>query len=562
MFSHLDQWKKHLLKRWYIYVIGFLTVALCNIMQVISARIIGYIIDFVSGKKIPDLITGKNQEETFFFLFFIMLVSKILLTLGRFGWRITLGRETHLVSSQLKSKIWDNVRFMPMELLNRKFTKGELMNATTSDVGSARFIFGFTLVAAADVLFLSTFTMISMLMIHTHLTLYSLAILIFLPILVQKISRLESFRYEQAQEFLSSFNDLASQAISSIRLQRVTQTGDFWEKRLNKSADDYRKKRLKAVHTSLLYMPVFGIETLLAYIVLFLLGLDFVMAGKITPGDFVALQGLLVLIQDPLFELGYIISEFKKASVSLKRLDDIYQAPKLEHLTHEGNAVKDNNVPVLKMDRVSFAYPESENHVFKEMSLEIYQADRLGVIGPIGSGKSTLVQVLSGLERNIKGDVFFNGKPFNHYTHAALREYISIVSQKPFLFADSVKNNVRMGNELSDEEVWHFLELACLAEDVKKFEFGIETQLGEWGINLSGGQKQRLTLARALATKPKLLMLDDCLSAVDTVTEQRALENINSHLKETTIIWVAHRESTLKYCDRIIEMNIVEENKK
>ena len=152
------------------------------------------------------------------------------------------------------------------------------------------------------------------------------------------------------------------------------------------------------------------------------------------------------------------------------------------------------------------------------------------------------------------GSVELYGRPFSAYSHEHLRNYIGYVHQKPFLFADSIRVNVAVDGQLSDEEIWNFLELAGLKEDVEAFPDKLDTQLGEWGINLSGGQKQRLTLARALARRPQLLFLDDCLSAVDTITEEKILKNLDQHLKDVTLIWVAHRKSTLKYCNHTFEL--------
>ena len=146
------------------------------------------------------------------------------------------------------------------------------------------------------------------------------------------------------------------------------------------------------------------------------------------------------------------------------------------------------------------------------------------------------------------------GRPILSYRHHFLRSKMGIVHQKSFLFADSIRSNITLDQNLSDEEIWHYLEIAGLKEDVENFPDKLDTALGEWGINLSGGQKQRLTLARALAKKPDLLFLDDCLSAVDTLTEERILKNLNLYLKDTTLVWVAHRQSTLKYCTHVIKL--------
>ena len=178
----------------------------------------------------------------------------------------------------------------------------------------------------------------------------------------------------------------------------------------------------------------------------------------------------------------------------------------------------------------------------------------MGVKGTIGTGKTTLIKILGGLVRDFSGDILFYGKPFNFYSHKSLRDHIGIVPQRPFLFADNIRENVRLNKNLSDEEVWFYLKLACLDEDIRNFQDQLDTPLGEWGINLSGGQKQRLTLARALARGCEFYLFDDCLSAVDTVTEEKILNNLNQYLKHQTLVWVAHRKSTLKYCHNILEL--------
>jgi ATP-binding cassette subfamily B multidrug efflux pump len=209
---------------------------------------------------------------------------------------------------------------------------------------------------------------------------------------------------------------------------------------------------------------------------------------------------------------------------------------------------------VLEVHNLSYTFDES-TPLFAHLNFKLKKGERLGITGPIGAGKSTLLSILTGLEREVSsGSVTLFGKPFSAYSHDHLRHYIGHVGQKPFLFADSIRVNVAMNSDLSDEEIWKFIDLAGLKEDVESFPNKLDTQLGEWGINLSGGQKQRLTLARALARKPKLLFLDDCLSAVDTITEERILKNLDQHLKDVTLVWVAHRKSTLKYCNQTFEL--------
>lgn len=548
-------WSNFIKQHWVVYTIGLFTVLLTDICQVLSTVVLGWTLDFFTkGKDLPVFFQGLDELQTFSRLFWVLVGSYVFLTLGRIGWRLTMARKTHVAAAMLKAKIWERARFFRSIDLQEKWSKGVLMNATNSDVNSARFIFGFTLVAVVDVIFLGIFTLWAMFNINVSLTLWSLGTLVFLPIVVRQLTEKEMQRYEKAQDALSDFNDLSSQVISTIRLQRLTQTGAFWEKKLAESAESYRQDRLKAVNTSLMFIPAMGTGSLLSFVILFVLGIPYVLNGVMSIGDFVAMQGLIFLLQQPLMELGYIISDGRKGMTSLNRLNRIYSEEIEETLVSDGDAVSEQDL-ILELDSVSFSYHDDMTLV-KDVSLKIRQGERLGILGPIGTGKTTLVNLMSGLIRKHQGEIKLCGKNYDDYSHAELRSYMGIVGQRSFLFADTIKKNIAMDLELSDEECWHFLDLAGLKEDVLTFEHQLETSLGEWGINLSGGQKQRLTLARALARRPRLLFLDDCLSAVDTVTEDRILKNLDRELKGVTLVWVAHRSSTLKYCDSLLELDM------
>ena len=548
-------WKSFLKERWFYYSLGALSVLLTNIMQILAPKNIGWIVDFFDNKPIPSILVGANQEETFLILFGILAVSRVLINVFRWGWRITLGRQTHHAAALLRRKVWDHVRFFKKNDLERKFTKGVLMSATASDSLSARFVFGFTLVAIFDVAFLEAFTFITMAYIHLEMALLSFVTLLFIPIFVRKLSKQEVEQYRTIQDILSHFNDLSSQAVSTVKLQRLTQTGPFWERRLMGIAEKHRENRLKGVSLSLLYIPVMGAASVVSYIVLFVLGIYFTFNNKMSAGEFISMQGLIFLLHDPLMSLGFIVSEWKKGFTALERLAEIYHHEKEEFLLKEGLEIEQrNNEFVLDVQNLAYRFSDNENPLFQNLSFKLRKGDRLGITGPIGSGKSTLVNILTGLDRKVEGSVFLYGKKYEDYSHHELRQHVGYVHQKPFLFADSIKVNVAMDRDLSDDEVWKYLELAGLKEDVLNFPNQLRTQLGEWGINLSGGQKQRLTLARALARNPKILFLDDCLSAVDTITEERILKNLDKHLKDVTLIWVAHRKSTLKYCQHTFEL--------
>jgi ATP-binding cassette subfamily B multidrug efflux pump len=553
--SAIDLWRKFLKDRSGIYFLGGLAVLLTNLMQILAPKNIGWIVDFFANKSIPSVLTGPTKEATFVKLFIVLVFSRVFINVFRFMWRITLGRQTHHACAMLRKDVWEHVRYFKKDDLDNKFTKGVLMNAEVSDTNSARFIFGFTLVAIFDLIFLGIFTFITMALIHWKMALCSFLVLTFVPFFVQKLSKQEIEQYRKIQDVLSHFNDLSSQAVSTIKLQRLTQTGPFWEKRLMNVASNHREQRLKGLNLSLTYIPIMGLASIISYVILFALGIHFTFKNQMTVGEFISMQGLIFLLHDPLMTFGFVISEWKKAFTALERLTNIYNYPKDEHLLNKGKNIQLSN-EVLSVKHLNYSYIPGEK-IINDISFSLNIGDRLGITGPIGSGKSTLLMVLSGLDRHFDGNILFLGNDFKEYSHDDLRREIGIVNQKPFLFADSIKLNVSVDLNLSDEEIWKYLEIAGLKDDVLNFPDQLNTELGEWGINLSGGQKQRLTLARALARKPKLLFLDDCLSAVDTITEERILKLLDEHLKETTLVWVAHRKSTLKYCNRTIDLGTI-----
>lgn len=546
-------WLNYIRRNWLVYTVGMVTMFLTNAMQVLSTRSLGWVVDFFLKKSVPTWVKLDSPEKVFYLLFGIVLGSRILLIVGRVGWRLTLARQTHRSAGMMKKRLWDKVRFFPRKELDTTYSKGVLMNISTSDVGMARFIFGFTLVGFSDVVFLGIITLFALFSIEWKITLASLIVLVFVPLIVKKLSDVEGQRFDEAQDKLSEFNDLSSQVVSSIRLQRLTQTGPYWEKRLASSAENYRQKHIFAVFTSLRYIPVMGAASVLTYLIIFGIGIVAVLKDHISVGDFVAMQSLIFLLEQPLMGLGFVVSDIRKAFTSLQRLHEVYEAKQDVGLISEGQSPLAQE-KIIEASQLSFSYENSDQKILNNFNISISQKERLGIMGPIGAGKSTLLQILSGLERNVEGKVLFCGKPFSEYSHHELRQFVAIVPQKPFLFADNIRNNLCLERTFTDEELWHFLEVAGLKSDVEGFPHKLDTQLGEWGINLSGGQKQRMTLARAIARKPQVLFLDDCLSAVDTVTEEKILRAMDQELKDTTLIWVAHRKSTLKYCHRIIEL--------
>lgn len=559
--SKLTVWKfffSYLIRRKHIYFIGLISVITTAISQTLHPRLVGYAIDQLNLEPVPRIFKFSTPLYSFYVIFGTYFFFHLTLALGRWGWRRFLARETHYAGNYLRKMVWDRVQYFKQSELDSIFTPGVLMSLSSSDVFSARFLYGFVLVATFDISFLLCFSFFGMVQLDAELALWTVSSMPLLGFLSWKISQLETVAYKDSKKELASFNDKVSQVITTIKLQRLSQSRTFWERFLYDLADKFRSKKLRAIIISFYFFPLMGAGVLFSYILLFYFGISKVESGAITVGEFVGLQGFILLLQHPILDLGYIISEWQVAKASLQRLIDLYNNPLDQSLLPNNKKELNYGRDPFSVKNLSFSFPAevegTRQEIFSNFNLEVKRNDRLGIKGEIGSGKSTLLKMLAGLQVDFSGEILFRGKDIKSLDREQIANEIVCVDQENFLFADTIRTNITLDQNISDDEIWYYLKLACVAIDIENLEHGLDTELGEWGVNLSGGQKQRLCLARALVRKPSVLLLDDCLSAIDTHTEEVILNNLDQRLGECTVIWVAHRDSTLKKCNRIIEL--------
>lgn len=550
-------WKSYFKENWPIYLVGFFALMLTSSMQAFTVRIMGWVIDFFNEKPLPNFLTYPTKQETFMALFWCLLLAHLILTFGRGLWRITFARQTFYSQSMLRSKVWDRVRKFPLDIFKTKYTKGYLLNINTSEIMTASFIFGFSLVGLCDAIMLFSSTLIAMLTINVPISLYSILLLSFLPWAVYKLSRKEVQAYDLAQQSQEALNDFSAHAVETIKLQKVTNTLSSWFDRFFNLALDKKEKRLTTSLVNNQYSIVIGSASLVTIICLFVIGVQKTLTGEMTIGDFVAIQGLVFLLHSPLIEMGAVISEFRKGNYGLGKIAEILAESPDSKIRDGINVDQQNFQNVFEVTNLSFSY-NGHSPVFSDLSFKLPKGEWLGILGPIGSGKTTLAKALTQLiDVNFgadEGKIKLFDIDINEYSSEFIHKNIILVNQTPFIFAKTVRDNIALDSELSDDEVWSALAMAGFDIEVKSFKDQLNTVLGEMGINLSGGQKQRLALARAFARKPNILIIDDSLSAVDTMTEEIILTNIQKYLKGTTILWIAHRASTLKYCHQIINL--------
>jgi ATP-binding cassette, subfamily B, multidrug efflux pump len=527
-------------------------MVLTAMTEIMVPKFTQWAIDCLDGESIPAFFSGTDKSEQLNIICAGLVFTLFIAWLGRILWRQFLGRQTHHSGNRMQIRLWDSLRYQPSKVF-QKYSLGDLMNRATGDWNSARFIHGFTIVLTSDLVFLTIFGSVAMFLIDPLLTVYCLAIFPFLPKIITKLAKREHTQHTFAQEKLSDLSDLISGSLSSIRMQRATDSHGMWHRALSEEALEYSNRRYEVIKTGWKIFPLGALPTIVAYGVLIFLGVGRIKTGALSLGEFVAMLQYVLLLQIPLFEIGDCISEWQKGFASLTRIVEIFSLRKpLKKGTADLTKASASKTTI-SVNKLNFSF-DSERQILKNISFTVSKGEHIGLTGSIGTGKTTLVNLISGLQQSRSGEVAIMGQPINDYNPKDLTNIMTIVPQRSFLFAGSLRYNLNLDREYDDQELWRVLDLVQLSKDVAGFKDGLETWIGEWGITLSGGQKQRLALARALLRADTILLLDDCLSAVDAATEEKILLAMSRELSDLTVVWVAHRQSTLRLCKRIYEI--------
>jgi ATP-binding cassette subfamily B protein len=414
-------------------------------------------------------------------------------------------------------------------------------------------IHGFTLVLTLDLIFFTIFAVVMMFSIDPFMALLSILIFPFLPPKILKIARKEHDLHLVAQEELSTLSQAVTQTLSSLRFNRATDSEEVKAQILTKHARDYADRRLAVVETGWKIYPLSALPTLIAYGILLGVGVLQVSRGLLTIGEFVALQSYVLMLQGPLLELGDCIAEWQKGFASLGRIQEIIglkDRVDRRHWHEVSAAELTQERPILRIKGVSFRYGSEGDWVLNNIDLSIKPGEWAGLTGPIGAGKTTLIHLCAGLLPFKQGRVDIGGRDINTESNQWLRSQITVMTQRSFLFASTIRSNLCLDLAFTDDQLWEVLEKVGLAEDFARLPHKLEEVLGESGVNLSGGQRQRLAFARALLRLNPVLLIDDALSAVDAHTEAKILEAIKPMLQDKTVLWAAHRASTLSLCHR------------
>ena len=478
------------------------------------------------------------------------------------GFFLFLMRQTIIVMSRhiefdLKNEIFKHYQKLDVAFFKKNKT-GDLMNRISEDVGLVRMYLGPGIMYTINLIVLVTMIIIQMVQISPILTLYVLIPLPVMSIIIYKVSTKMNKLSGMVQSEQSTISTIAQETFAGIAVIKAYNRGNETGNKMNESADNYKRRSMQLVLTNALFMPtilfLIGISTILAIYI----GGVMTYEKELSLGGIVAFIFFVTNLTWPFASIGWVTSIIQRAAASQKRINEFLQeSPSIINTNLDPKAV----VGEISFENVSFTYSNTGITALQNISFKIKKGDTLAILGHTGSGKSTILSLLLRQFDVESGKITVDGQSIQDTNLDELRGQSGMVPQDVFLFSDTIKNNILFGSKndsATEAEIIGALTDAHVYHNIIEFPDGIETELGERGVNLSGGQKQRISIARALINNPVLLLLDDCLSAVDTETEEMILKNLAKRNGDRTTIIVSHRISTIRNATKII---VLEEGK-
>jgi len=427
------------------------------------------------------------------------------------------------------------------------------MARATNDLNAVQRVTGIAVMFIANTIVSFTVALIIMLKIDASLALLALIPFPVLTVLIRELGKRIHKYFESIQEGFSNLSAKVQENLAGVRVVKAytmekSELNEF--RNLNK---DFVDRNRLLIRLTSFFFPLIRLLPGVGAIVILWLGGTHVISGKITLGDFVAFNAYVMRLTWPMVSLGWVINLFQQGAASMERICKILDVE--PDIKDDENTIEDVEVHgEIEFRDLTFAY--NGEPVLKEINLNVERGKTVAIVGGTGSGKSTLINLISRLYQVEKGMLFIDGIDIRNIPLSILRSNIGYVPQEPFLFSETIGENITFGVEETDEEeVKEVSQIASLLDEVNDFPAGFETELGERGVTISGGQKQRTAIARAILTKPKILILDDAFSSVDTHTEEEILTRFRTIMKDRTSIIISHRISTVKSADLIVVLN-------
>ncbi len=545
---------------------GILFVTISNLFAIFPAQIIRHALDVVVQTiSVYNLFYGFEMQSPLgdlldktLLIFGVVVISLALLKgVFMFFMRQTIIVMSRHIEYDLKNDIYEQYQRLSLAFFKRNNT-GDLMARISEDVSRARMYVGPAVMYSINLVVLAVLCIWAMLSVNVELTLFVLLPLPFLSIAIYYVSTMIDQKSEQVQAQLSRLSTFVQETFSGIRVIKAYTREKEMEQEFIKETNEYKDKSMELVRINSLFFPIMllliGLSTLLTIYI----GGKQVIAGKITSGNIAEFIIYINMLTWPFTAVGWVTSIIQRAAASQRRINEfMLLKPEIENPSSQPTEVKGE----IFFDNVSFVYPDSGIQALKNVSFKVEPGKSLAVIGRTGSGKSTIAALITRLYDTTQGSIFIDGKNIRESNLYQLRKQTGYVPQEVFLFSDNVFNNIAFGIKKESfsgslkEVVEQAAKDAAVYDNIIDFPSKFDTMLGERGITLSGGQKQRVSIARAIIQNPRILIFDDCLSAVDTETEEVILGNLRRIMKGKTSVIISHRVSSVKDADTIIVLD-------
>ena len=505
---------------------------------------------WVVGSGIDSLNEDITRDGLVFFAGLIVGLTA-LEGVFRFSQRWLMIGVSRRIEYDLRSDVFGHLLSLPMTFYQKNFT-GDLMSRATNDLSNVRMLLGPGMMYPAETIMRIVFSCVVMLSIDWRLTIVALLPLPLISIGVYQFGRRIHLLSEKSQQKLADLSARVQESFSGIRVVKVFRQEEFEKSEFDAGNRALKNRNMALIKVQSIFFPSMQFTIGFATVVVLWFGGRQVIGGAISIGDFVRFTMYLSMLAFPMIAVGWVMNLFQRGRASMERLNYILDTPgAVEHSPH---AVDMDVEGEIEFRNLSFAY--NGVPVLQDISLRIPRGSTLAIVGPTGSGKSTLAQLVPRLYDAPPGTVFVDGVPVENVSVDRLRESIGFIPQDTFLFGETLAENIAFGvDDTSPDKIEAAARISNIYKDIEDFPNGFDTVVGERGITLSGGQKQRTAISRAVLRDPRILILDDALSSVDTYTEEQILNELRRTMRDRTWILISHRASTVKDADRIVVLD-------
>ena len=533
-------------------IIGFFITVTARIFALIAPNLVGNSITLIENYILSSSIDLEVLKQRLIINILLIIGSALVAGVFTFIMRQMIINVSRFIEFDLKNIIYKKYQNLDFDFYKNNRT-GDLMNRISEDVSKVRMYVGPAIMYTINTITLFVIVVSYMFSVAPKLTMYTLTPLPILSIIIYKISKIINIRSKIVQEYLSKLTTFTQEAFSGVKIIKTYTIEDFTNKKLERLAGDSKEKNMSLVKVQSWFFPLMILLIGISNILVIYIGGNQYMSGQIELGVLAEFIIYVNMLTWPVATVGWVTSIIQQAEASQKRINEFLNVPNKIINKKNSKLIVDGDIT---FNNVSYSYKETNIKALNKISFNIKKGESIAVMGDVGSGKTTILELISRVYEPDEGSISIGINNISEISLNILRESIGYVPQSTFLFSETIENNLKFGKEdASKLEIRESIKIAGLTKDIEQFKDKYSTLLGERGVNLSGGQKQRLAIARAVIKKPKILILDDSLSAVDTQTEKNIINNLNKTTKSITVFISTHRISTSKNCDKILVIN-------